>query len=221
MTPQPMETDSTAPSYELAESHQKRKRSVSMDRAAYPIPRAKVSKSHHGTSGQIDYLSRKYSDILPLVSVEAPLESILNVLSDYEGVLQRHESFACNLGAKPLGPILMRRFERLFDGPPRILKTHGKEGTVVTWQDVVDFAEQKPEQFNLDKWRDGLRVCQIYTKQTRVEISEEDYLLIASKLPIKMLPSQPIAADEEKELGTVEIIEGKLSQIVQLADQGR
>ena len=191
-----------------------------MDRALYPTPRTKVPKSHHGSSGQIDYLSRKYSDSLPLVSIDAPLESILSLLSDYEGVLQRHESFAFNLGAKPLGPILMKKFERLFDGPPRILKSHGKEGTMVTWQDVVDFAEQKPEQFNLDKWRDGLRVCQIYTKQTRVEISEEDYLLIASKLPMKMMPTQPIAEDEEKELGTVEIIEGKLGQIVQLADQG-
>ena len=219
MSPQPMETDSTAPLYESTESHQKRKRSVSMERAAYPMPRTKQPKSHHSSSGQIDYIARKYSDTLPLVSAEGTIDSILGLINDYEGILQRHESFAYNLGAKPLGPILMKRFERLFDGPPRILKTHGKEGTVVTWQDVVDFAEQKPEQFNLDKWRDGLRVCQIYTKQTRIEITEEDYLLISSKLPMKMMPTQPIAADEEKELGTVEIIEGRLTQIIGLADQ--
>lgn len=127
---------------------------------------------------------------------------------------------AGNLGARPLGPILIKRFERLFDGPPRVLKSHGKEGTMVGWLDVVEFARNKPEQFNLERMRDGVRVCQFYTKQSRVEITEEDFLLIASGMPQKLIPPQPILEDEEKELGTLEILEKNLTHIVQLADQG-
>ena len=128
---------------------------------------------------------------------------------------------AGNLGARPLGPMLIQRFERLFDGPPGVLKSHGKEGTSVGWLDVVEFARNKPEQFNLEKMRDGVRVCQFYTKQCRVEISEEDFLLVKSGMPQKLIPPQPIVEDEEKELGTLEILEKSLSGVVQLADQGR
>ena len=148
------------------------------------------------------------------------LPNILSVLSDYQGVLDRHESMACNLGARPLGPILIKRFERLFDGPPRVLKSHGKDGTTVTWLDVVEFARNKPEQFQLDQMSEGVRVCQFYTKQCRVQISEEDFVLISSGIPQKMIPPQPIIEDEEKELGTMEILEKNLSQICSLADQG-
>jgi hypothetical protein len=35
-----------------------------------------------------------------------------------------------------------------------------------------------------------------------------------------MIPPQPIIEDEEKELGTIEILEKNLGQICQLADQG-
>ena len=35
-----------------------------------------------------------------------------------------------------------------------------------------------------------------------------------------MIPPQPIVEDEEKELGTIEILEKNLGQICQLADQG-
>jgi hypothetical protein len=36
-----------------------------------------------------------------------------------------------------------------------------------------------------------------------------------------MIPPQPIIEDEEKELGTLEILERNLGQICQLADQGK
>lgn len=148
------------------------------------------------------------------------MPGILRLIGDYDGVLHRHESIAGNLGACPLGPILVKRFERLFDGPPRVLKSHGKDPPVVTWLDVVEFAKNKPEQFNLEKTRNGVRVCQFYTKQCRVEISEEDFVLIASGMPQKMIPPQPIVEDEEKELGALEILEKNLQQIIQMADQG-
>ena len=197
-----------------------RKRSLSGDEPhRQPTPPTKVPKTN-ANHLQINYLARQYQEILPLISPDDPLPSLLSLISDYDGVLHRHESMAGNLGARPLGPILIQRFERLFDGPPRVLKTHGKEGTSVGWLDVVDFARNKPEQFNLEKMREGNRVCQFYTKQCRIEISEEDYLLVKSGMPERLIPPQPIVEDEEKELGTLEILEKNLSGVVQLADQG-
>ncbi|KAI4190276.1 MAG: hypothetical protein L6R41_000889 [Letrouitia leprolyta] len=193
----------------------KRKRSPSVDAPTPPVKVAKIHSSHL----QINYLARQYQEILPLISVDDSLPALLSLVGDYDGVLHRHESMAGNLGARPLGPILIKRFERLFDGPPKVLKSHGKEGTTVGWLDVVEFARNKPEQFNLEKMRDGVRVCQFYTKQSRVEITEEDYVLIASGMPQKLIPPQPIVEDEEKELGTLEILEKSLGQVVQLADQ--
>jgi hypothetical protein len=195
----------------------KRPRSPSNDFPAITSKLPKTQSNHV----QINYLARQYPDNLPLVSTEDSLPSILRLIGEYDGVLHRHESIAGNLGACPLGPILVKRFERLFDGPPRVLKSHGKEGTTVTWLDIVEFAKNKPEQFNLEKTRNGVRVCQFYTKQSRVEISEEDYVLIASGMPQKMIPPQPIIEDEEKELGALEILEKNMQQIIQMADQGK
>lgn len=196
-------------------SASKRPRSPSGD---FPPIASKIPKtvSNHL---QINYLARQYPDNLPLVSVDDTMSAILHLIGEYDGVLQRHESIAGNLGACPLGPILIKRFERLFDGPPRVLKSHGKDPHAITWLDVVEFAKNKPEQFNLEKTRNGVRVCQFYTKQCRVEISEEDFVLIASGMPQKMIPPQPIIEDEEKELGALEILEKNLQQIVSVADQ--
>ncbi|KAL8831221.1 MAG: hypothetical protein Q9170_005392 [Blastenia crenularia] len=194
----------------------KRKRSPSVD---VPMPPVKVAKTH-SSHLQINYLARQYQEILPLITVDDSLPALLSIIGDYDGVLHRHESMAGNLGARPIGPILIKRFERLFDGPPKVLKSHGKEGATVGWLDVVEFARNKPEQFNLEKMRDGVRVCQFYTKQCRVEITEDDYVLIASGMPQKLIPPQPILEDEEKELGTLEILEKSLSQVTQQADQG-
>ncbi|KAJ5247373.1 hypothetical protein N7468_002356 [Penicillium chermesinum] len=199
-----------------AEPSNKRPRSPTID---HP-PQSKVPKTHSNHL-QINYLARQYPDNLPLVSADDTMPAIIHLIGEYDGVLQRHESIAGNLGACPLGPILIKRFERLFDGPPKVLKTHGKDGPTVTWLDVVEFAKSKPEQFNLEKTRNGVRVCQFYTKQCRVEISEEDFVLIASGMPQKMIPPQPIIEDEEKELGGLEILEKNLQQIIQMADQGK
>jgi hypothetical protein len=198
----------------------KRKRSSSHDTHHQSAPLPKTAKSTHNHL-QINYLARHLEADLPLITNDATIPNILSLLSDYQGVLDRHESMACNLGARPLGPILIKRFERLFDGPPRVLKSHGKDGTTVTWLDVVEFARNKPEQFQLDQMSEGVRVCQFYTKQCRVQISEEDYVLISSGIPQKMIPPQPIIEDEEKELGTIEILEKNLGQICSLADQGK
>jgi hypothetical protein len=197
---------------------QKRPRSPTT--ADHPLPAPKVQRTHHGNQLQINYLARQHKETIPLVTVNDKLPELLRLIGEYDGVLQRHESIAGNLGACPLGPILLKRFDRLFDGPPRILKSHARDANV-TWLDVVEFANNKPEQFNLEKMRNGVRVCQFYTKQCRVEISEEDFVLIASGMPQKLIPPQPILEDEEKELGVMDLLERNLGQVIQLADQGK
>ncbi|KAM5444939.1 hypothetical protein MferCBS31731_000395 [Microsporum ferrugineum] len=207
----------------------KRPRSPGSGNLDYPAKQPKTAHPQHQTQHQqhqhlqINYLARQYSDTLPLVSTDDTLPAILRWIGEYDGVLHRHESIAGNLGACPLGPILVKRFERLFDGPPRVIKTtpngsDGKESTV-SWLDVVEFAKEYPEKFTLEKSRTGSRVCQLDIKHARVEISEEDYVLIASGMPQKMIPPQPISEDEEKELGALEILEKNLVYIIQLADQ--
>jgi len=192
----------------------KRPRSPSNDASLPPpkVPRVGA------TPYPVNYLVRQNSNILPLASTRDTLPEILRILGEYDGVIQRHESLAGNLGACPLGPILLKRFERLFDGPPRVLKANGRDANI-TWLDVVEFAQNKPEQFNLEKMRNGVRVCQFYNKQCRVEISEEDYVLIASGMPQKLIPPQPILEDEEKELGIMELVDRKLTEVIQLTDQ--
>jgi hypothetical protein len=198
----------------------KRKRSPDSDHHM-SLPSAPLAKSARTSSHlAINYLARQLHDDLPLVTVDDPLPVLLQLLGEYAGVLDRHESLALNLGARPLGPILIKRFERLFDGPPKVLKTHSKEGGAVTWLDVVEFARNKPEQFTLAQMSEGMRVCQFYTKQCRVQISEEDYVLISSGMPQKLIPPQPVVEDEEKELGTLEIMERNLTSVCQMADQG-
>ncbi|KIW81333.1 hypothetical protein Z517_04358 [Fonsecaea pedrosoi CBS 271.37] len=182
-----------------------------------PLPAAKVPRTA-ANHLQINYLVRQHKDTIPLVTVNDKLPEIARLLGEYDGVIQRHESMAGNLGACPVGPILVKRFEKMFDGPPKILKSHAKDAHV-TWLDVVEFAQNNPKQFNLERTRNGVRVCQFYTKQCRVEISEEDFVLIASGMPQKLIPPQPILEDEEKELGVMDLLDRNLGQVIQLADQ--
>ena len=184
----------------------------------HPLPATKVPRTATNHL-QINYLARQHKETIPLVTVNDKLPEIARLLGEYDGVLQRHESMAGNLGACPLGPILLKRFERLFEGPPKVLKSHAKD-TTISWLDVVEFAQSSPKQFNLERTRNGIRVCQFYTKQCRVEISEEDYVLIASGMPQKLIPPQPILEDEEKELGVMDLLDRNIGQIIQLADQG-
>lgn len=204
----------------------KRKRSPSSNDNTPLGGKSAKNASNHLT---INYLARQYTEDLPLISNEDPLPAIISLLNEYQGVLDRHESLACNLGARPIGPILMSRFDRLFDGPPTILKSHNnskfpdpssESQPKVTWLDVVDFARTKPSQFQLSAMSEGKRVCQFYTKQCRIQISEDDFLLVQSGMPQKLIPPQPIVEDEEKELGTLEILERVFGNVREAADQG-
>ncbi|KAI4749670.1 hypothetical protein E4T50_00144 [Aureobasidium sp. EXF-12298] len=204
----------------------KRKRSPSL--APYQgglAPQNKAPKTNNVSSQlQINYIARQCIDDLPFISKEATLPGMLETLSSYTQVLDRHESLASNLGARPLGPILIKRFERCFDAPPRVIASHShaRESDLpqVTWLDVVHFAQAHPSQFTLSTFSEGRRVCQFYypQKQVRVQISEEDFLFINSGRCQDLIPPLPIWEDEEKEVATCELVEKALRDLTAAAD---
>jgi len=199
----------------------KRKRSSPPISSAPPPAKApKITNSL-----QINYIARQCLDDLPLINKSDTIPSILDVLKEYTSVLDRHESLASNLGARPLGPILIKRFEKCFDAPPEVLLSHNhsKDETVlpaVTWLEVVHFAKAHPAQFTLSTFSEGRRVCQFYypQKQVRVQVSEEDFLFIKSGRCQDLIPPLPIWEDEEKEMGTCEILEKILRELTTAAD---
>ncbi|TKA81037.1 hypothetical protein B0A55_02491 [Friedmanniomyces simplex] len=206
----------------------KRKRSPSESVPPPAAPPAKVSKTGSGNALSINYLARQTQDDLPLLNKEDTLPNLLQLLSAYSNVLDRHESLASNLGARPLGPILIKRFERCFDAPPRVVASHHKgaatgaeeAGHQITWLEVIEFARSHPTQFTLSTFSEGKRVCQFYypQKQLRVQISEEDFLFINSGRCQELIPPLPIWEDEEKEVGTCDVLETKLKELTNLAD---
>ncbi|KAK3114695.1 hypothetical protein LTR53_006746 [Teratosphaeriaceae sp. CCFEE 6253] len=206
----------------------KRKRSPSESAPPPSAPPAKVSKTSTSNALSINYLARHTQDDLPLLNKEDTIPNLLQLLSAYNNVLDRHESLASNLGARPLGPILIKRFERCFDAPPNVVASHHKGATAVaedvgrqiTWLEVIEFARSHPSQFTLSTFSEGKRVCQFYypQKQLRVQISEEDFLFINSGRCQELIPPLPIWEDEEKEVGTCDVLETKLKELTNLAD---
>jgi hypothetical protein len=136
------------------------------------------------------------------------------------GVLQRHESLAANLGAKLVGPLLLKSFEKLFDGPIKITQTsYALEQSPVTWLDIVTFARTNPSEFALTESPiPGHKYCRFWIHGGQVEVSEDDYRLIMSGAPERMIPTQPIPEDESAELGTLNILESRLTMLIKKAD---
>lgn len=212
----------------------KRKRSPSISStnatptAAPQQPAAKAPKTASVNQLSINYLARQLHEDLPLISKDDTLPNLLSLLSSYTSILDRHESLASNLGARPLGPILIKRFERCFDAPPKIVASHHKGGASnpedtthhITWLEVIEFARSHPAQFTLSTFSEGRRVCQFYypQKQLRVQISEEDFLFINSGRCQELIPPLPIWEDEEKEVGTCDVLEAKLKELTNAAD---
>ncbi|KAF1343988.1 hypothetical protein BDV97DRAFT_304815, partial [Delphinella strobiligena] len=210
-------------------SSTKRKRSESLSGSA-PLSKKTTTSTANGNQLQINYLARQCADDVPFISKDDTLPNLLEILTSYNHVLDRQESLASNLGARPLGPILIKRFERCFDAPPKIIASHSHAKGVpvneddtsptVTWLDVVHFAQAHPGQFALATFSEGRRVCQFYypQKQVRVQVSEEDFLFINSGRCQDLIPPLPIWEDEEKEVGTCEILEKALRELTNAAD---
>lgn len=142
----------------------KRKRSNSPDRlSTMHAPPAKLSKTLPGA--HVDFLATPPAEEpLQLVDIDDSLRFIQQHLEQYSRAVEHHESLAANMGVKLQAPNTVRRFERLFVHPIKILANHGKEGNHVTWLDIVRFHEDKPNQMKLHP-KDGDMVCQFYTKQ--------------------------------------------------------
>ena len=135
------------------------------------------------------------------------------------GVLHRHESLAGNLGAKLVGPLLLKSFEKLFDGPIKVLQNSNViDQSPVTWLDIVTFARSTPADFFLSDLSHGTKACRIWIKSGQIEISEDDYRIIMSGAPERLIPTQPIDEDEAAELGTLNILETRLAMLIRKAD---
>lgn len=135
------------------------------------------------------------------------------------GVLQRYESLAANLGAKLTGPLVLKSFEKLFDGPIKVIQdSYALAQSPITWLDIVTLARSNPSEFVLTDSEHGIRTCRVYIRGGQVEICEEDYRLIRSGAPERVIPSQPIAEDESAEVGTLNILETRLSTLIKRAD---
>ncbi|KAB8294704.1 hypothetical protein EYC80_006666 [Monilinia laxa] len=171
-------------------------------------------------AAQINYLVKARSDRLKLIEGDSEtFGDVLGMIDEYEGVLNRRESLASNLGAKLVGPLLLKSFEKLFDGPIKVIQSsYALEQTPITWLEIVSFARSNPADFILSDNLHGSKVCRFWINGGQVEISEDDYRLIMSGAPERMIPSQPIPEDETSELGTLLILESRLSMLIKRAD---
>ncbi|TAQ85195.1 hypothetical protein B7494_g6485 [Chlorociboria aeruginascens] len=189
-----------------------------------PTPRAHQIQAPVRDVTQINYLVRARAERLRLIEGDSEtFVDVLGMIDDYEGVLQRHESLAANLGAKLVGPLLLKSFEKLFDGPIKIIQksfgqSFGVEESAISWLDVVAFARSNPSEFVLSDSTNGGKCCRFWIKGGQIEISEDDYRLILSGGPERMIPSLPIAEDESAELGTLNILESRLAMLIKKAD---
>ncbi|KAI0403593.1 hypothetical protein F4802DRAFT_287601 [Xylaria palmicola] len=176
-----------------------------------------------GNTVPINYLSRSLALKLKLIQGDSDTFSdVLTLINDYEGVLNRNESLALNLGAKLTGSRLLKAIEGAFEGsitttPPQNHYTPDP----VTWFDIVGFAKSHPQEFQLSSTPSGLRYCQFALKSVQVEIGEDDWRLIVSGAldRFNLVPSQPLEEDETAELATVEILEKRLQVLIKKADE--
>ncbi|KAK2629065.1 hypothetical protein QTJ16_002168 [Diplocarpon rosae] len=210
------------PSNQEVSTGSKRKRTPGPDDGRQSVP----PLAQHSAGGvnvtqtQVSYLMRAKAERLRLIEGDSDtFADILGMIDDYEGVLQRHESLAANLGAKLVGPLLLKSFEKLFDGPITVVNaSFALEQSPVSWLDIVTFARTNPLEFILSENHPGSKTCRFWIKGGQVEISEDDYRLIMSGAPERMIPTQPLPEDEAAELATLNILETRLAMLIKKAD---
>ncbi|KAG9234506.1 hypothetical protein BJ875DRAFT_376302 [Amylocarpus encephaloides] len=179
------------------------------------LPPAAVSTS----VPPINFCVKARTDKLDLVDADAEtFSTVLGIIDEYDGVLQRHESLAANLGSKLISPILLKSFEKLFDGPVKIVHPTAGFEPSVGWLDVVKYARSNPSKFTLDEFSPGVVSCKVWIKSVQVEVSENDFLLIMSGEPERVIPPQPIPGDVKAELEAVAMVEARLAVLIKKAD---
>ncbi|KXJ89411.1 hypothetical protein Micbo1qcDRAFT_165481 [Microdochium bolleyi] len=169
----------------------------------------------------INYLSRVQSGRLSLLQGDGEsFSDVLALISEYEGVLSRHESLAVSLGAKLTGPRLLKAMEGLFEGP---ISTNPRQAMFgpdpITWLDIVEFSRSHPGDFNVAVNSSGIRCCQFQLKGAQVEISEDDWRLIVAGAVDRFRLQQPAEEDEMTEIATLDILEQRLQVLIKKADE--
>ncbi|KAI1472325.1 uncharacterized protein F4812DRAFT_8927 [Daldinia caldariorum] len=201
----------------------KRKRDISDDNGSQAPHADRIPQPPPPQSAPINYLSKAHSVKLKLIQGDSDTFSdVLTLVNEYEGVLNRHESLASNLGAKLTGSRLLKAMEGAFEGsitttPPQTIFSPDP----VTWLDIVEFAKAKPGEFVLTPSPNGGRCCQFPLKGIQVEIGEDDWRLIVSGAldRFRLVPPQPLEEDETAELATLEIVEQRLQVLIKKADE--
>lgn len=135
------------------------------------------------------------------------------------GVLNRQESLAANMGAKLVGPLLLKSFEKVFNYPIKVVQSSfAIEHTPISWLDVVNFARTKPAEFILAEQEPGNWSCRFWINGAQIEISEDDFRIILSGIPERMILTQPSAEDETYELDTLRLLEDRFNMLIKRAD---
>ncbi|KAK6858712.1 hypothetical protein PG995_005276 [Apiospora arundinis] len=203
-----------------------RKRKRNTDNAGQGVRSDRISQPpppQLGNAAQISYISRANATRLKLIHGDGDTFSeVLTLISEYEGVLNRHESLASNLGAKLTGPRLLKAMEGAFEGtiitnPSQTAFTSDP----VTWLDVIEFAKSNPSEFLLTPPSAGPQTCQFRLKGVSVEIFADDWRLIkiGALDAFRLVPTQPLKEDENVEFVTLEILEQRLQILTRKADE--
>ncbi|KAL7788678.1 hypothetical protein V8C37DRAFT_387589 [Trichoderma ceciliae] len=167
----------------------------------------------------INFLPRHNAQLLALIPGDVDtFADIIYLIGEYEGVLDRSESLAANLGAKLTGPRFLRGIERFFDGPIKTNSPH-PYAHQITWLDVVSFAKTNPSAFSLVPMPNGTRCCRFMYHGLQVEITEDDWRLVSSGALDKFPLEHTFEEDEAAELATLEIIEQRASVLFKKADE--
>lgn len=87
----------------------------------------------------------------------------------------------------------------------------------MTWLDLVTCARTNLADFQVSDSAHG-KICRVWIKGGQIEISEDDYRLIMSGAPERMIPNQPIPDDESSELCTMNILDSRLNMLIKKAD---
>lgn len=175
-----------------------------------------------GNTTPINYLSKTNATKLSLIQGDSETFSeVITLINEYEGVLNRHESLAANLGAKLFAPRLLKAMEGAFDGPIKTTPTNSYGAHPPTWLDIVKFAKSNPNELSLTTTPSGSRTCQFYLKGFQVEITEDDWRLMMSGALDRflMVPPNAFEEDENAELATLEILEKRLQVLIKKADE--
>ncbi|KAK1830269.1 hypothetical protein QBC39DRAFT_116387 [Podospora conica] len=185
-----------------------------------------------GNGGPINYLARSSHAKLPLIQGDSDsFSEVLSLLKEYEGILNRHESLAGNLGAKLTAPRLLRAMDGLFDGPILVSSNLAAQGSfpdgrvkpwyTPTWLEIVTFAKSNPAEFSRIKTTDGRRVRRFNMNNATVEITEDDWQLIMSGTVDQffLAATKPLEQDEAAELVTLDILDQRVQTIIKKADE--